>query len=257
MLARPSGIAAVTLKTEAELELMAQSGEIVREVLTLLREMVAPGVSTKELDKAAETHIRSRGGEPAFLGFRGYPASICASINHEVVHGIPQPDKKIKATDIISLDVGVRKNGYYGDAAITVAAAEASGQATELIKVTEDVLKQAIEQVQPGNRIGDISHVIQQYVEARGFSVVRDFVGHGIGSQMHEPPQIPNFGPPGRGVRLKVGMVLAIEPMVNVGGYDVRTLADNWTVVTCDGSLSAHFEHCVAVTKDGPRVLTR
>ncbi len=253
MLARSGSI---SLKSAAEIELIAESGRIVKKTLDLLSGMIKPGISTLELDQAAEECIRSERGEPAFLGFQGYPASICASINAEVVNGIPSAKKLVKNGDIVSVDVGVKKNGFYGDAAVTVGAGQLDDEAAALIEVTSDVLRVAIQKVVAGNRIGDISQAIQQYVERRGYSVVRDFVGHGIGSRMHEPPQIPNFGLAGRGQRLKVGMVLAIEPMVNIGGFEVETLPDNWTVVTRDRKLSAHFEHSVAVTKDGSRVLT-
>jgi methionyl aminopeptidase len=217
--------------------------------------MVAPGVSTADLDAAAEAKVRAAGAEPAFKGYRGYPATLCASVNEQVVHGIPSR-RVLAAGDIVSLDMGVRLNGYYGDSAVTVPVGPVSEEATRLLWVTQEALQAGIAQVKIGGRISDIGHAIQRFVEAEGFSVVREFVGHGIGAALHEEPQIANYGEPGRGPRLAEGMTLAIEPMVNLGKPAVKLLADGWTAVTKDGSLSAHFEHTVAVTSKGPDVLT-
>lgn len=228
---------------------------MVAQTLEALKGLISPGVTTEELDRFAEEFIRERGGIPAFKGYRGYPKTLCVSVNEEVVHGIPDK-RRLKEGDIVSLDLGVVIDGYYGDAAITVAVGEVSEVAKRLIKVTEEALYKGIEQARPGNRLTDISHVIQRHVEEAGFSVVREFVGHGIGRQLHEEPQVPNFGPPNRGPLLEVGMVLAIEPMVNAGTWQVRISKNGWTVVTADGSLSAHFEHTVAITSNGPEILT-
>jgi len=217
--------------------------------------MVAPGVSTADLDAAAEAKVRAAGAEPAFKGYRGYPATLCASVNEQVVHGIPSR-RVLAAGDIVSLDMGVRLNGYYGDSAVTVAVGPVSEEVTRLLRVTQEALQAGIAQVKVGGRISDIGHAIQRFVEGEGFSVVREFVGHGIGAALHEEPQIANYGEPGRGPRLAEGMTLAIEPMVNMGKPAVKVLADGWTAVTKDGSLSAHFEHTVAVTNNGPDVLT-
>jgi methionyl aminopeptidase len=227
----------------------------VAQVLDELAAMVVPGVSTADLDAAAEQKVRAAGAEPAFKGYRGYPATLCASANEQVIHGIPNRTP-LKAGDIISLDMGVKLNGYYGDSAVTVAVGAVSDEARQLLQVTQEALEKGIAQVRVGGRISDIGHAIQKHVEAHGFSVVREFVGHGIGASLHEEPQIANYGEPGRGPRLSEGMTLAIEPMVNVGKPAVKVLADGWTAVTRDGSLSAHFEHTVAVTKNGPDVLT-
>lgn len=246
----------IFLKSEKELDYMRESGRLTALVLEKMKEAVEPGITTKELDEIAEALIRQNGGIPSFKGYRGFPASICASINHEVVHGIPGL-RKLRTGDIISIDVGVELNGFHGDSAITLPVGEISEEKARLIKVTRDSLAIGIEQAVVGNRLGDISHAIQKFVEAAGFSVVRDFVGHGIGKDMHEDPPIPNYGPPNRGPRLETGMTLAIEPMVNLGTYRVRVLQDNWTVVTKDGEPSAHFEHTVAITAEGPEILTR
>jgi methionyl aminopeptidase len=224
-------------------------------VLEELAAMVAPGVSTADLDAAAERRVRAAGAEPAFKGYRGYPATLCASVNQQVVHGIPNRTP-LKAGDIVSLDMGVKLNGYYGDSAVTVAVGPVQDDVAKLLRVTQEALDKGIAQVQVGGRVSDIGHAIQAHVEANGFSVVREFVGHGIGASLHEEPQIANYGEPGRGPRLAEGMTLAIEPMVNMGKPAVKVLADGWTAVTKDGSLSAHFEHTVAVTKGGPLVLT-
>jgi methionyl aminopeptidase len=245
----------IVLKSERELAYMKDAGRIVAETHGELKKAVAPGVTTKELDQIAEEYITKKGAVPAFKGYHGFPATICASINEEVVHGIPGL-RALKSGDIISIDVGAVINGYYGDAAVTLPVGEISESAAHLLEVTEQCLYKGIEQVKVDNRLTDISHAIQNYVESNGFSVVRDFVGHGIGTRMHEEPQVPNFGMPGRGPRLKPGMCLAIEPMVNMGSYEVETLLDNWTVVTKDKQLSAHFEHSVAVTEKGPLILT-
>lgn len=246
----------IILKSKEEIEAMRRAGRVVAEVLAFLREEVRPGVTTGRLDALAEEKILRMGARPAFKGFRGYPASLCTSVNEQVVHGIPGP-RVLAPGDIISLDVGAILDGFYGDAAITLGVGEISPQARQLLTVTEEALYRGIEQAQADKYLGDISHAIQSWVEAHGFSVVREYVGHGIGRSMHEPPPIPNYGEPGRGPRLKVGMVLAIEPMVNIGGYKVREERDGWTVVTVDGSLSAHFEHTVAITEEGPEILTR
>ncbi len=235
---------------------MRAANQIVAGVLQELQTMAAPGVATADLDAAVEARVLAAGATPAFKGYRGYPASLCASINDEVVHGIPSPRELVQG-DIVSLDVGVLLEGFYGDSALTVAVGEISDEAETLLRVTEEALELGIAEVRVGSRVSDIGHAVQRHVEAQGLSVVREFVGHGIGSKLHEEPQIPNYGEPGRGPRLAEGMVLAIEPMVNVGKPAVRVLDDGWTAVTRDGSLSAHFEHTVAVTADGPEVLTR
>jgi methionyl aminopeptidase len=235
---------------------MRAANSLVADVLAELATMVAPGVTTRDLDEAAETLVRDGGAEPAFKGYRGYPSTLCASINDQVVHGIPST-RAVSEGDIISLDMGVKLNGFYGDSAVTVPVGKVSDEAAALLRVTQEALEKGIAQVRLGGRVSDIGHAIQRHVEAYGFSVVREFVGHGIGSALHEEPQIANYGEPGRGPRLAEGMTLAIEPMVNIGRPAVKVLADGWTAVTKDGSLSAHFEHTVAVTKAGPLVLTR
>ncbi|HVB37291.1 MAG TPA: type I methionyl aminopeptidase, partial [Vicinamibacterales bacterium] len=231
----------IVCKSPAEIERMRPAGRIVGEVLAELREAVRPGVTTAELDEIAERRIRRAGAVPAFKGYHGYPATICASVNDEVIHGIPGA-RALEPGDIISIDCGAVLDGYYGDSAITVPVGQIDETAAELLRVTNEALFKGIEQARPGGRISDIGHAVQQHVEAHGFSVVREFVGHGIGERMHEEPQIPNYGDPGRGPRLTEGMVLAIEPMVNVGKAAVKVLSDGWTAVTRDGSLSAHFE---------------
>jgi methionyl aminopeptidase len=246
----------IVCKSPAEIERMRAANALVAEVLAELATMVAPGVTTLDLDAAAETLVRAGGAEPAFKGYRGYPSTLCASVNEQVVHGIPSKRALVEG-DIISLDMGVKLNGFYGDSAVTVPVGRVSEQAETLLRVTRESLEKGIAQVRLGGRISDIGHAIQLHVEAHGLSVVREFVGHGIGSSLHEEPQIANYGEPGRGPRLAEGMTLAIEPMVNVGRPAVKVLSDGWTAVTKDGSLSAHFEHTVAVTKDGPLVLTR
>jgi methionyl aminopeptidase len=246
----------IVCRSAEELKRMREAGRLVGEVLTELAARVAPGVTTAELDELAEKRIRKAGATPAFKGYHGYPATICASINEEVIHGIPSGRRLLNEGDVISIDVGASLDGYFGDSAITLAVGQVSEEAATLLRVTDESLYKAIEVVKPGGRISDIGHAVQQHVEAYGFSVVREFVGHGIGQKMHEEPQVPNYGEPGRGPRLTEGMVLAIEPMVNAGKPAVKVLADGWTAVTRDGSLSAHFEHTVAVTADGPWILT-
>jgi methionyl aminopeptidase len=247
----------IVCKSAAEIERMRVANMLVADVLAELAAMVAPEVTTADLDAAAERLVRAGGAEPAFKGYRGYPATLCASINEEVVHGIPSPKRALAEGDIISLDMGVKLNGFYGDSAVTVAVGRVSDDVLTLLRVTQEALDRAIAQVRVGGRISDIGHAVQRHVEANGFSVVREFVGHGIGASLHEEPQIANYGEPGRGPRLAEGMVLAIEPMVNMGRPAVKVLQDGWTAVTRDGSLSAHFEHTVAVTRDGPLVLTQ
>ncbi|MGE5577670.1 MAG: type I methionyl aminopeptidase [Syntrophothermus sp.] len=246
----------ITIKSDMELRHMRRAGRLVALALEKVAEAVKPGVTTGDLDRLLEEFIISQGAIPAFKGYNGFPASICASVDDEVVHGIPGK-RVLKEGQIISIDVGAIVEGFYGDAAETFPVGKISPEAQRLIDVTRQSLKEGIAFAVEGNRLSDISHAIQSYVEANGFSVVRDFVGHGIGREMHESPQIPNFGRPGHGPRLKPGMTLAIEPMVNAGGFEVITDPDNWTVRTRDGSFSAHFEHTVAVTENGPEILTR
>jgi methionyl aminopeptidase len=245
----------IVCKSPAEIQKMRAANQVVARVLAELAAMVAPGVSTADLDAAAESQVRAAGAEPAFKGYRGYPATLCASVNEQVIHGIPSKTP-LKSGDIVSLDMGVKLNGYYGDSAVTVPVGTVGEDVARLLRVTQEALDHGIAQVKVGGRISDIGHAIQAHVESHGFSVVREFVGHGIGAALHEEPQIANYGEPGRGPRLAEGMTLAIEPMVNMGKASVKVLADGWTAVTRDGSLSAHFEHTVAVTKDGPLVLT-
>lgn len=246
----------VILKLPEEIERARASNKIVAEVLNRLRDKVKPGVTTSELDRFAEEIVRKRGARPAFKGYRGYKYSLCTSINEEVVHGMPS-ERVLKEGDIIGLDFGVYYKGFYGDSAITLPVGKVSIDALKLLEVTEQSLYAGIQQAKEGNRLGDISGSVQQIVEAPGFSVVRDFVGHGIGRNLHEDPQIPNYGKKGRGIELKSGMILAIEPMVNQGNYKVKILKDGWTVVTEDGMLSAHFEHSVAITDNGPDILSK
>lgn len=248
---------AIVCKSAGELEKMRRSGRIVRQVLNEVSSLVKPGVSTMDLERAAEKLIRDSGAKPAFKGYYDYPCVLCTSINDEIVHGIPNEGRVLKDGDIVSVDVGVVLDGFYGDAAVTVPVGESvKPEARKLLDVTRESLQKAIEQMRIGNTVGDVGAAVQELVEANGFSVVRDFVGHGIGTRLHEDPQVPNFGSRGHGTRLKEGMVLAIEPMVNAGKPGARLLEDKWTAVTEDGSISAHFEHCVAVTKNGPLVLT-
>ena len=236
---------------------MRAAGRVLAEVKSLLRELVRPGVSTKEIDVQIEAFILSRGAASAFKGYRGYPATVCTSINEEVVHGIPSPKRRLKEGDVIGLDLGCIVEGYYADCAITLAVGRIPARVQELLDVTRESLDKAIVQCRVGNRIGDISHTVQEHCESHGFGVVRAFVGHGIGRALHEEPQVPNFGEAGRGALLKAGMVLAIEPMVTMGSWEVKVLEDGWTAVTVDGGLAAHFEDTIAITDDGPDVLTR
>ncbi len=236
---------------------MRRSGRIVRQVLEAARKAVAPGVSTMDLERIAELKIRDLGAKPAFKGYYDYPCVLCTSVNDEIVHGIPSDRRMLKAGDIVSIDCGVVLDGYYGDSAITVPVGDTiTSELRKLLEVTRDSLFQGIEAARVGNTVGDVGAAVQQLVEANGFSVVREFVGHGIGTKLHEDPQIPNYGTPGQGPKLRDGMVLAIEPMVNIGKPGTRVLDDKWTAVTEDGSYSAHFEHCVAVTRNGPMILT-
>jgi len=245
----------IFLRTDKEILALQRCNRIVAQILKDLEAMVEPGVTTKELNDRAEELLSKCGGEPAFKGYRGFPASVCTSINEQIVHGIPD-ERKLKEGDIISLDFGVRLDGFFGDAAVTLAVGEIGKKARELLTVTEQSLYRGIEQARVGNRLSDICQAIQSWVEAHGFSVVRDFVGHGIGTSLHEEPQIPNYGIPVPNPRLQEGMVLAIEPMVNEGTHDMRILSDGWTAVTGDGKLSAHFEHTIALTSNGPLILS-
>ena len=246
----------IVCRSAAELERLREAGRLVGEVLAELAAAVAPGVSTADLDALAEKRIEKAGATPAFKGYHGYPATICTSINEEVIHGIPSGRRVLRDGDIVSIDVGASLDGYYGDHAVTLPVGKISEDAARLLRVTEEALYKAIEKARSGNRVSDIGHAVQEHVEAHGFSVVREFVGHGIGQRMHEEPQVPNYGEPGRGPRLTEGMVLAIEPMVNAGRPAVKVLGDGWTAVTRDSSLSAHFEHTVAVTAGEPWILT-
>jgi methionyl aminopeptidase len=246
----------IILKSRNEIEKMMRSGRLLAQVFELLEGYIKPGVTTEELDRICEDYIRSHGAQPSFKGYRGFPASICTSINEQVVHGIPGA-RVMESGDLVSVDVGLVLDGYHADSARTYICGDSSPDAVRLIEITQEALMRGIEQAVVGNRVSDISHAIQSYVEAAGYSVVRDFVGHGIGRNMHEDPQVPNFGAPGFGPRLKEGMTLAIEPMVNTGIHEVAVLSDSWTVVTVDGSLSAHFEHTIAITRNGPEVLTK
>lgn len=247
----------IVLKSAREIALMRQAGQILSDVMDRLRGFVKSGMSTQEIDEEVERIIVDRGARPAFKGYRGFPATACISINDEVVHGIPSPGRRLKEGDIVGLDLGCIVDGYYADCAFTLAIGEVPPAVQKLLAVTRESLELAIAQCWPGRRLSDVSHAVQRHVETNGFGVVRAFVGHGIGRQLHEEPQIPNFGEPGRGPQLKPGMVLAIEPMVTMGNWEVTILEDGWTAVTKDGSLAAHFEHTVAVTEDGPDVLTQ
>jgi len=246
----------IYLKSPQEIEIMAEAGRIVAEVMNSLKEVITVGVTTREIEQFADNRIRSLGGKSAFRGYRGYPSSICASINEEVVHGIPS-SKKLKEGDIISVDLGVFYDGFFGDAAYTFPVGKIDDETALLMKVTEEALYCGIDKAVVGNRVNDISHAIQQHAEQYGFSVVKTFVGHGIGRQLHEEPQVPNFGAPGRGPRLRQGMTLAIEPMINAGTFEVKILEDGWTAVTADGRRSAHFEHTVVVMPERARILTK
>ena len=245
----------VTIKSPQELEAMAKAGAIVGSALTLLKRSVEPGITTRELDQIAYKEITSHGAKPTFKGYRGFPATICASVNEEIVHGIPGK-RVLREGDIIKMDVGATINGFIGDAAISVAVGDVSQEAIELMDATRESLEEGIKAAGPGNRIGDIGHAVQSYAEARGYGVVREFVGHGVGRFLHEDPQVPNYGDPGKGHLLRPGMCIAIEPMLNMGDWHTRILDDQWTVVTADGRLSSHFEHTIAITEDGPKILT-
>jgi len=247
----------IIIKSRDEIKKMVKASEIVAEAILAIKGVIAPNVTTRELDQIAEEVIKSRGGKPAFKGYRGYPASICASVNSEVVHGIPSAAVRLKEGDIVSIDLGVSYKGYIGDAAVTVPVGKIPAETERLLRITEQALYMGIEKATPDNRVSDISNAIQRFVESNGYSVVKAFVGHGVGKSLHEEPQIPNFGPPGMGPVLKEGMTLAIEPMVNEGTYKVIILKDGWTAKTADGKLSAHFEHTVLVSKNHPRILTK
>ena len=246
----------IELKSAREIGLMRTAGHVLSDVIEHLRGFVKPGLSTLEIDEDVEGFIAARGAKPAFKGYRGFPATVCISINEEVVHGIPSAHRRIQEGDIVGLDLGCIVDGYYADCAFTLAIGDVPPKVQQLLDVTRESLDQAIQECRPGRRLSDVSHAVQVHVERHGFSVVRAFVGHGIGRALHEDPQVPNFGDPGRGPQLRPGMVLAIEPMVTLGSHDVKILDDGWTAVTRDGSLAAHFEHTVAVTEDGPEVLT-
>jgi methionyl aminopeptidase len=246
----------IVCRSRGEIDTLRRVNQLVGRILAELREMVAPGVTTEDIDALAERRVREAGAVPAFKGYHGYPATICASVNEQVVHGIPSSKRPLVEGDILSIDMGAKLDGFFGDCAVTVPVGTVAPEAASLLKVTEEALFHGIEAVKPGARVSDIGAAVQQHVEAHGFSVVREFVGHGIGTALHEEPQIANYGPGGRGPRLAEGMVLAIEPMVNVGKPAVKVLGDGWTAVTRDGSLSAHFEHTVVVTRDGCEILT-
>ena len=245
----------IVCRSQAEIAKLRRVNQLVGRILAELRELVKPGISTADIDVLAERRVREAGAEPAFKGYHGYPATVCASVNEQVVHGIPSP-RKLASGDIVSIDMGARLDGFYGDCAVTVPVGDVAPEAAELLRVTEEALFHGLEAVKPGARVSDIGAAVQHHVEAHGFSVVREFVGHGIGTSLHEEPQIANYGPGGRGPRLSEGMVLAIEPMVNLGKPAVKVLPDGWTAVTRDGSLSAHFEHTMVVTADGREILT-
>lgn len=247
---------AIHLRSAEELEKMHRAGLIVHEVLTALRAAVTPGMTTMDLEKLAEEKIGGRPGKAAFKGYRGYPCVLCTSVNSEIVHGIPSPKRKLREGEIVSIDFGMEVNGYFADSAVTVPVGRISPEMQKLLDVTRESLDRAIDQMRAGNRLGDVGHAVQSWVEQHGYSVVREFVGHGIGTKMHDEPNLPNYGEVGRGARLQEGMVIAVEPMVNAGKPDVR-MRDEWVAETADGSPSAHFEHTVAVTANGPRILTR
>ncbi len=245
------------LKTQKEIELLRKANSIVMEILLYLKEEVKPGRNTYEFEEMAIKLCEKKGVKPAFKGYRGYPYALCVSINEEIVHGMPRKDKVLKEGDIVSFDFGVIYEDYFGDAALTVGVGKISEEAEKLIRVTERALYKGIEKAHFGNKIGDVSYAIQSYVEKHGFNVIRDFVGHGIGTQLHEPPEVPNYGKPGRGPKIEIGMTIAIEPMVSAGTYEIEILEDGWTAVTKDRSLAAHFEHTIAITPKGPEILSR
>jgi methionyl aminopeptidase len=247
----------IILKTAREISLLKEAGRISQEALRVAGKAVEPGISTLELDNIVRKYIEGQGATPSFLGYGGFPASACISVNNVVIHGIPSKKQILKSGDIVSIDVGAYFEGFHGDNAWTFPCGDISNEAKALLKATEESLFEGIKQAVAGNRIGDIASAVQRYVESRSYSVVRDFVGHGVGAKLHEEPSVPNFGTPGRGPRLIPGMVIAIEPMVNAGRHEVKVLSDDWTTVTVDGSLSAHFEHTVAITPDGPLILTQ
>ena len=247
----------IVLKTSRELAIMREAGRISAMALKVAGEAIEPGVSTWEIDRVARKYIESQGAVPSFLGYGGFPASACISVNNVVIHGIPSKRQIVKAGDIVSIDIGAIYEGYNGDNAFTFPCGDISPEAQRLLDATRESLYEGIKQAKAGNRLGDIGSAVQRYVEARGYSVVRDFVGHGVGAKLHEDPSVPNYGTPGRGVRLLPGMTIAVEPMVNQGGHQVQVQKDGWTTVTRDGKLSAHFEHTVAITPDGPVILTR
>jgi len=247
---------AIHLRSADEIEKMHRAGLIVHEVLNTLRSSVRPGMTTMDLEKIAEGKIADKPGHPAFKGYRGYPCVLCTSVNSEIVHGIPSPKRKLKEGDIVSIDFGMEVDGYFADSAVTVPVGKIGPELQKLLDVTRDSLDRAIDKMRAGNRLGDVGHAVQSLVEENGFSVVREFVGHGIGTKMHDEPNLPNYGEPGRGARLQEGMVIAVEPMVNAGRHEVR-MRDEWVAETADGSPSAHFEHTVAVTPNGPLILTR
>ena len=246
----------IILKSKREIEYIREAGRITANALQLMKKLAKPGITTGELDQRCEEYIRSCGAFPSCKGYYGFPATICASVNEEVVHGIPG-HRKLKDGDIISIDLVVNKNGYHGDSTVTIPVGHVHPATLKLLKVTEESLYKGIEQAVPGNKIGDIGHAVQTYCEERGYGVVRDFVGHGVGTKLHEDPSVPNFGHEGRGIRLLPGMTLAIEPMINQGTYKVKQLEDGWTVVTADGKLAAHFEHTIAITNNGPVIMTK
>lgn len=245
----------IKIKSRKEIELMRRAGKITAAARALAGEMVTPGVTTREIDKAVHDFILKQGAIPTFLNYNGYPASVCVSVNNEVIHGIPG-SRKLCEGDVVSIDVGATKDGYVGDCAATFIAGKGSPEAERLIEVTKQSFFEGIKYARTGYRVSDISNAVQRYVEENGFSVVRDYVGHGVGSTMHESPEVPNFGKPGRGPRLLAGMTIAVEPMVNAGAYGVRVLSDDWTVVTLDGSLSAHYENTILITNSEPEILT-
>jgi methionyl aminopeptidase len=256
MRAEEGGGSMIVLKSQEEITAIRKSGQIVAEILADLRHLIEPGVRTIDLDAYAEKKTRERGAVPAFKGYRGYPASLCTSVNEEIIHGIPS-SRKLREGDIVSLDFGVIFEGYYGDAAVTYPVGEVSLEAIRIMETVEKAFYKGFEKIREGGRISDISHAVQSYVESRGFSVIRSFVGHGIGLSLHEDPQVPNFGPPGRGPKMRIGLVLAIEPMIAAGDWNVEIKQDNWTAVTADKRLSAHFEHTIALTTDGAEILSQ